>query len=68
MYSRLLLRFQPKENIIKFILRLPEGYSLALDGLVKNGIAKSKNELIVEVISVFLSDLRAKAEKELEIK
>lgn len=57
-------QFQPIEKIAKFVLRIPDGYSLALDGLVKKGVAKSKNELIVEIIAVFLSDLRAKAEME----
>lgn len=52
----------PKEKIDKFILRLPNRYNLALAGLVENGVAKSKNELIIEVIGVFLSDLRTKAE------
>lgn len=55
----------PKEKIAKFILRLPDMYNLALNGLVENGAAKSKNELIVEIISVFLSELRVKAEREL---
>jgi len=52
-------------KIAKFVLRIPDRYSLALDGLVQNGVAKSKNELILTVIGMFLSDLRAKAETEL---
>lgn len=36
--------YRPQEKIAKFVLRLPDHYSLALDGLVKNGVAKSKNE------------------------
>lgn len=61
-------RYQPQEKISKFVLRLPDRYSLALDGLVKKGAAKSKNELIVELIGIFLSDLRRKAEEELKQK
>jgi len=41
---------------------LPEKYTLALDGLVEKGAAKSRNELIVEVVGRFLSDLQKEAE------
>lgn len=58
------IRYEPQEKIDRFILRLPDSYNLALNGLVKKGAAKSKNELIVEVIAVFLSDLRSRAETE----
>lgn len=57
--------YQPEEIVSKFVLRLPHKYNLALDGLVKGGVAKSKNELIVEVLALFLSDLRKKAESQL---
>jgi hypothetical protein len=36
---------------------------LALDGLVDKGAAKSKNELIVELVALFLCDLKKKAEE-----
>ncbi len=58
-------KYKPQEKVSKFVLRLPDTYDSALKGLVEKGAAKSKNELIVEVIALFLSDLRAKAEKEL---
>lgn len=57
-------RYTPQEIISKFILRLPEKYTLALDGLVKAGVAKSRNELIVEIVACFLSDLKKKAADE----
>jgi len=62
MLKRGVARYEPKVRVSSFILRLPEKYSLALDGLVKGGAAKSRNELIVELIGIFLSDLRKKAE------
>lgn len=55
-------RYEPEERIRSFVLRLPEKYTLALDGLVEKGAAKSRNELIVEVIGRFLSDLQREAE------
>lgn len=55
--------YVPQEKISKFVLRLPEHYSLALDGLVEKGVAKSRNELIVQLVAVFLSDLKRKAEE-----
>mgnify|MGYP001566503202 CR=1 len=57
--------YQPEGIVSKFVLRLPDRYNLVLDGLVKAGVAKSKNELIVVVIATFLSDLRKKAESQL---
>ena len=63
--KRKISSYTPKMKIAKFVLRIPDRYSLALDGLVQNGVAKSKNELILTVIGMFLSDLRAKAETEL---
>ena len=56
-------RYKPQEVVSKFVLRLPYRYNLALDGLVKSGAAKSKNELIVELVGIFLSDLKRKAEE-----
>ena len=61
-------KYQPQQKIAKFVLRLPDKYSLALDGLVKSGVAKSKNELIVQLISIFLSDLERKAREMKEAK
>jgi hypothetical protein len=55
-------RYKPKEKISSFILRLPDTYDLALKGLVEKGVAKSKNQLIVEIIGTFLSDLQKRAE------
>ena len=54
-------KYQPQQKTAKFVLRLPDRYSLALDSLVKSGVAKSKNELIVQLVSIFLSDLERKA-------
>jgi len=56
-------RYEPQEKASSFVLRLPEKYTLALDGLVKKGAAKSRNELLVEIIGRFLSDLQKEAEK-----
>ena len=56
------VRYEPQEKVRSFVLRLPEKYAIALDGLVEKGAAKSRNELIVEVIGRFLSDLRREAE------
>lgn len=56
-------RYEPHEIVSKFVLRLPYRYSLALDGLVDKGAAKSKNELIVELVALFLCDLKKKAEE-----
>lgn len=61
------IQYQPQEKIAKFILRLPDKYSLVLDGLVKKGAAKSKNELIVQLIAVFISDLQKKAINSLKV-
>ena len=55
-------RYGPQEKVRSFVLRLPEKYTLALDGLVEKGAAKSRNELIVEVVGRFLSDLQKEAE------
>lgn len=56
-------RYEPQEKASSFVLRLPEKYTLALDGLVEKGAAKSRNELLVEIIGRFLSDLQKEAEK-----
>ena len=61
------IQYRPQERITKFILRLPEKYSLALDGLVEKGAAKSRNELIVQLIHIFLSDLQKKAAYSLKV-
>jgi len=57
------VRYEPQDKIRSFVLRLPEKYVLILDGLVEKGAAKSRNELIVEVIGRFLSDLQREAEE-----
>lgn len=62
MSKRKTTRYEPQEKVRSFVLRLPEKYTLALDGLVKRGAAKSRNELIVEVVGRFLSDLQKEAE------
>lgn len=59
------MSYRPKEKTAKFILRIPDHYNVALEGLVKHKIAKSKNELILTILALFLSDLRAKAAAEL---
>jgi len=56
------VQYKPQEKGRLFVLRLPEKYAIALDLLVEKGAAKSKNELIIEVIGRFLSDLRREAE------
>lgn len=56
--------YTSQEIVSKFVLRMPEKYTLALDGLVEKGVAKSRNELIVEIVAIFLSDLKKKAEEE----
>jgi len=45
-----------------FVLRLPEEHAAALEGLVKGGLAKSTNDLIVKIIASFLRDMKRKAE------
>jgi len=63
MSKRRKTRYEPQEKTSSFVLRLPDTYDLALKGLVEKGVAKSKNELIVEIIGTFLSDLQKEAEK-----
>ncbi len=63
MSKRKAKRYEPQEKTSSFVLRLPDTYDLALKGLVEKGIAKSKNQLIVEIIGTFLSDLQKEAEK-----
>jgi hypothetical protein len=63
MLKRKVKRYEPQEKISSFVLRLPDTYDLALKGLVEKGVAKSKNELIVEIIGTFLSDLQKEAEE-----
>ncbi|GEM_PF-2343127 len=45
-----------------FVLRLPEEHAAALEGLVKAGLAKSTNDLVVRIIASFLKDMKRKAE------
>ncbi|MEM2905013.1 MAG: hypothetical protein QW587_04660 [Candidatus Bathyarchaeia archaeon] len=56
------VRYEPQEKVRPFVLRLPERYILALDGLVERGAARSRNELIVDVVGRFLGDLQKEAE------
>ena len=63
MSKRQATRYEPREKTSSFVLRLPDTYDLALKGLVEKGAAKSKNELIVEIIGTFLSTLKKEAEK-----
>lgn len=66
MSERKAKRYKPREKISSFVLRLPYTYDLALKGLVENGLAKSKNELIVQLIGTFLSDAHALALSDLQ--
>lgn len=63
MSKRKITRYDPQEKTSSFVLRLPETYTLALNGLVEKGVAKSRNELLVEIIGTFLSNLQKEAEK-----
>jgi len=55
---------EPKEKPV--LLRIPEHYIIAIDEIVKksNGKYKSRNELVTEIIGIFVSDLKSKAEAE----
>jgi hypothetical protein len=59
---------QPKPKEKAVLLRLPENYILALDKIVENskGRYRSRNDIVTELIGIFLSDLRAQAEKKVE--
>lgn len=59
-------RYEPEEKITSFVLRLPDRYNSALEELVEKGAAKSKNDLIVEIIGFALSDLKKMAEKKID--
>lgn len=48
---------------VTFILRLPDYHTTVLNKLVEKGVAKSRNDLIIQIIDVFLMDLRREAEK-----
>jgi metal-responsive CopG/Arc/MetJ family transcriptional regulator len=61
--SKKTARYEPQERTSSFILRLPEKYAVVLDGLVEKGAAKSRNELIVEIIERFIIDLQKEAQK-----
>lgn len=63
MSKRQTARYEPQERILSFVLRLPEKYATVLDGLVGEGAAKSRNELIVEIIERFISSLQKEAKK-----
>jgi len=53
---------EPMEKPVLF--RLPEHYILALDQIVEKskGRYKSRNDLMIEIVGIFLSDLRRQAE------
>jgi hypothetical protein len=63
MTEKRVTRYEPQEKISSFVLRLPEKYVLALDGLVEKGVAKSRNELLVEIVERFLTNLQKEAQK-----
>ena len=52
-----------KLNDRKFVLRLPEHQAAFLDHLVELGIFKSLNESIVQITTVFITDLEKSAKK-----
>lgn len=62
MPKRQTARYEPQEKTSSFVLRLPYKYDFVLNRLVEEGVAKSKNQLIVELIGRFLSDLQKEAE------
>ena len=47
----------------QFVLRLPENQAVFLDHLVDVGIFKSRNDSIVKIIAVFISDLEKKVKE-----
>lgn len=55
---------KPKEKPI--VLRLPERYVMALDSIVKGskGKIKSRNELIVDIIGIFLTEIEKRAKED----
>jgi metal-responsive CopG/Arc/MetJ family transcriptional regulator len=56
-------RYEPQERTTSFVLRLPERYVLTLDGLVEKGVAKSRNDLLVEIIERFITSLQKEAQR-----
>lgn len=54
---------EPKEKPV--LLRLPEHYIIALDEIVRQskGKYKSRNELVTDIVGIFLSDLKKSAER-----
>lgn len=46
------------------LLRIPENYIIALDTIVERskGQFKSRNDLVIDIIGTFLSDLRSEAD------
>jgi metal-responsive CopG/Arc/MetJ family transcriptional regulator len=56
------MSFEHKVIERSFILRLPQEYVIGLDGLVRKGVAKSRNDLIVEIIKAFLLSAKYSAE------
>jgi metal-responsive CopG/Arc/MetJ family transcriptional regulator len=63
MTEKRVARYEPQEKISSFVLRLPERYTLILDGLVEKGVAKSRNELLVEIIERFITNLQKDAQE-----
>lgn len=60
MVSKKVRKFKLKER--SFVLRLPEEQAVFLNHLVSHGISKSMNDLIVKLISAFISDLKKRAD------
>lgn len=56
------VKYEPIPFDSSFILRLPRQYTAVLDGLVEKGAAKSRNDLIVEIIKGFIETLGKEAE------
>lgn len=57
------VRYEPVAIDSTFILRLPHEYTMVLDGLVAKGVAKSRNDLIVEIIKGFIGTIEKRAEE-----
>ena len=57
-----------KLNERQFVLRLPEYQAAFLDHLVELGMFKSLNASIVQIITVFITDLERSAKKAKKVK
>jgi hypothetical protein len=56
---------QPEPQVKPVLFRLPENYIIALDKIVEHskGKYKSRNDLVSEVIGIFLADLKRQADE-----